>query len=419
MKVLQINNFEHIGGGSDRVYQLTCKLLIDAGHAVASLSCGEAPFDGRKHTVLLPKNGYVQKRLSDTLRNAVTFIRRPEAESAIDRIVRDFRPDIAHLHIFYGQLSSAIVRRLKAAGVPMVMTVHEYRMLCPVSTLFTPRLGVCERCASGGYLPVLRHRCNRGSLAASALSYIDCRVRDDRYNYIEHIDHFLMVSRFCLDKHVEYRPAIGAKSSVLYNFVDLASNAGVPDPDKFFLYCGRLSQEKGLELLCECVAQRPATRLRIAGDGPMAPALRARYGSVPNIRFLGKLDAQALSEQIRLAWFTVAPSEWYENNPMAILESMAQGTPVLGADIGGIPELVIEGQSGLLFKTSNADALQCALDTAEALTPAARQAMAAYARSLVEERHSAAGYLDQLLAVYGTVARTRGEPQREGHSSCA
>jgi len=407
MRVLQLNNFEHLGGGSDRVYQLTTKLLLDHGHEVATVSCGDTPFDARKQTVLLPRNGYIQRNPLATLRNIREFIRRPQAEAAVDALVAHFRPDVAHLHIVYGQLSSAIVSRLHAAGVPTVMTVHEYRMLCPVSTLFTPRLGVCERCAGGRYSQAVVHRCNRGSVTASALSAMECFSRDLKHDHVEKIDHFFMVSRFCLDKHAQYLPAIREKSSVLYNFVDTADSAGLPDTQRSLLYCGRLSQEKGLELLCQAMARRSGVQLLVAGEGALAPALRSRYSGYSNIRFLGKLDSQALKEHIRRAWFTVVPSEWYENNPMAVLESLAEGTPVLGARIGGIPEIVIDGHTGVLFEPSDVAALDHALDTAFAMSSEQRAALALQGMQLVSERHSARHYLQQLMAGYERVRTAR------------
>src|SRR5690349_15881836 len=136
MRVLQINNFEEIQGGSDRVFQLNTRILLDRGHEVATLACGEVSFDSRKHSVLLQRNGYLQSNPLATYRNIRNFFYRKEAASSIRTLVRDFRPDLAHLHIFYGQLSSAVLDALQGLGVPCVMTVHEYRMLCPISTMY-------------------------------------------------------------------------------------------------------------------------------------------------------------------------------------------------------------------------------------------------------------------------------------------
>lgn len=410
MRVLQINNFEHIGGGSDRVYQLTTRMLLDQGHELATLACGDTSFDARKTTVLLPRNGYVQPNPLATLRNFREFIYRPEAAQQLDALITAFKPEVAHLHIFYGQLSNAILEVLKRRQVPTVMTVHEYRMLCPVSTMFTPELGVCERCATGSYRHAVLNRCNRNSVLASSLSALECRTRDRRFDYVSHIDHFFMVSQFCRDKHIEYRPAIAAKSSVLYNFVDSPGPAsGQPTP-RSYLYCGRLSREKGLGMLCEAFARRSEDQLLIAGAGPMEAELRAAYAGLPNIRFLGKLDAPSLKAQIEQAWFTIAPSEWYENNPMAILESFAAGTPVIAARIGGIPELVIPGRTGLLFEPSDQPGLAAQLDQAGRMAPAERQALAEGARGLIRSQHLAEHHYALLMDGYQAACRASWEP---------
>jgi glycosyltransferase involved in cell wall biosynthesis len=404
LRVLLINNHEQIGGGSERVYQSTARLLETAGHEVATLSCGSAAAEPSRPGTLLPLNGYIVPRSPvATLRNLSRYVYWPRAAAELDRLLESFRPDVVHLHIFYGQLSSAILPVLRRRRVRTVMTVHEYRMLCPVSTLYTPGLGVCERCAGGNYLPAVRHRCNRGSLAASTLSAVECMVRDARFDYGEHIDHFLMVSRFCLDKHLQHRPQLASKSSVLYNFVETGRDPGQPSAGlPTVLYAGRLAPEKGLSLLCDAVARRRDLRLQIAGAGPLEETLRQRFRDAASIEFVGKLDSESLRTRMNEAWCTVAPSEWYENNPMSVLESMACGTPVLGARIGGIPELVRPDQTGWLFEPSSQQSLSDALDRAVATTRDQRMAMGQASRDYVATHHAPQAHLQQLLGAYGT-----------------
>ncbi len=409
MRILQINNHEQIGGGSERVFQLTTKLLLDKGHDVASISCGSHSFDDRKRTVLLAHNGYMSGSPLDTLRNVREFVYRPSAAEATRDLVEDFRPDLAHLHIFYGQLSSSVLSALAELRVPCVMTVHEYRMLCPVSTLYTERQGVCERCAGGSKVHALLGRCNRGSLPASSLSALEAWFRDRFFPYGKLIDHFFMVSRFCLEKHAQYSSDIANKSSVLYNFVRDADRSARPhqvQSNAPFLYCGRLSREKGVALMCDAFAQRPQLELRIAGDGPLALELKSRYAMHRNIKFLGKLDSARLKTELAAARFSIAPSEWYENNPMAILESFAAGTPVLGASIGGIPELVTPSRTGMLFNPSDLNSLLNAVDAADQITAEHRYAMGQMAIELIRARHSESEYYEQLLSGYQRVLTT-------------
>lgn len=416
MRILQLNNFENIRGGSDRVFQLTTRMLLDRKHDVATLSCGDESFDARKTTALLPQNSYFSRNPVRTLGNIRDFVYRPDAAQAIEGLVASFKPDIAHLHIFYGQLSSAVLAALRRLGIPCVMTVHEYRMLCPISTLYTQQQGVCERCASGEKRHAVALRCNRSSLFASALSAGESWVRDRYFNYLDHIDHFFMVSQFCLDKHAQYLPAIRAQSSVLYNFIsdqDLAEAPAEVAADAPFLYAGRLSHEKGVDLMCAAFRERPHLRLRIAGDGPLSDVLRGRYADCANIEFLGKLPAATLRQEMRHASFSVVPSEWYENNPMSVLESFGAGTPVLGADIGGIPELVRHGSTGLIFSPSDKASLLRSLDEASCSSSETRAAMGRNSLELIRERHSESAYCARLLAGYADIigARQKGGQQ--------
>lgn len=408
MRVLQINNFESIGGGSDRVYQLTTRMLLDRGHFVATLSCGEESFDMRKTTVLLPRNDYFNTSPFQTLRNIRDFIYRPEAVNAIEDLVDSFRPDIAHLHIFYGQLSSSVIAVLRRLKIPCVMTVHEYRLLCPISTLYNERLGICERCAQGEKHNLVVHRCNRKSILASALSFGEAWTRDRYFNYLEHISHFFMVSKFCLEKHSEYLPDISQKASVLYNFVpegDIAETPGIISHDAPFLYVGRLSYEKGVILLCSAVKERPNLRLRIAGDGPIADSIKAEFSIYPNIEFLGRLPPSVIKEELRKAKFSIVPSDWYENNPMSVLESFGVGTPVIGSEIGGIPELVLPGSTGILFNPSDKRSLLRALDNAYAMPLESRNSLGSAALAMIRLRHNESIYYNQLIDSYEKVIR--------------
>jgi glycosyltransferase involved in cell wall biosynthesis len=402
MKVLQINNSEAIIGGSERVYHLTSELLARNGHQVCSLSCGDAAVGDYKRAYLLPRNGYYGSSPLATLHNSARFVHRSEAARLLEDIVQRERPDIAHLHIFYGQLSSAILPVLRRYGIPTVMSVHEYRMLCPTSTLFRSGPGVCEACASGRRWRAVRNACNRGSRAASALSALECYWRDALYPYAEYIDQFVMVSEFCRKKHLQYQPALGDRSCTIYNFIDAKPIADVAEAARgaHFLYAGRLSPEKGVAELLAAVASTPGIALRVAGAGSQEGELRQSYARTPNIEFLGKLSRDALAEQMRAARYCVVPSIWYENNPMSVLESFAEGTPVLGSDIGGIPELVSDGVTGLLFAPDAPRSLRDALVRAAAVPEAVHRDMRERCRTLVVERHAPRVHLDALLAAY-------------------
>ncbi len=381
-------------------------MLLDRGHEVATLSCGDRTFDERKLSVLLSRNANIERNPLGTLRNIRNFIYRSEAADSVKRLVNTFNPDVAHLHIFYGQLTSAILVALNRLRIPCVMTVHEYRMLCPVSTLYSGANGVCERCAAGNRIHAVLGRCNRGSALYSGLSAFEALVRDRYFAYADHICHFFMVSKFCFEKHRQYLPKLENKMSVLYNCINELEVSAEPSSvrhDAHFIYSGRLSREKGVYLLCEAFARRPTLELRIAGDGPLAGELISRYQHLSNVRFLGRLDPVELRREISGAYFSVVPSVWYENNPMAILESFARGTPVLGANIGGIPELIYNNRTGLLFDPSDIQSLLGAIDAAHAMSVPVRMEMGAAAIALIREQHNEEKYYRRVIAVYERV----------------
>jgi glycosyltransferase involved in cell wall biosynthesis len=406
VKILQVNNSEQIIGGSDRVFHATCALLAADGHEVTSLACGTpGPAAGRKAAYVLARNGYRGRSPLDAIRNAAAFVYRRDAAETVRRIVREHRPDVAHLHIFYGQLTSAVLAALRSERVPIVMSVHEYRMLCPVSTLF--RAGrVCEECAGGRYWRAVVNRCNRGRVVDSVLSASECHFRDAFHAYEANVDHFLMVSEFCRQKHLQFMPALERKSSTLHNFVepgparaDSAPRADAP----YLLYAGRLSPEKGVELLLGAIAALPSIPLRIAGTGVLEASLRARWGALPNVTFLGHLGREELARVVAGARYAVVPSTWYENNPMSVLESFAAGVPVVGSTFGGIPELVEDGVTGFLFDPSDPRSLRDALQRAWALGPEALSRMRASCVERVQTRHGPRAHLEALLGVYRSV----------------
>lgn len=400
MRILQINNHEAVIGGSDRVYQKTCELLSRAGHEVVSLACGEAAGSPWKTPYVLPYNAYRGRSPLDAIGNAFRFLYRPDAARLVREIVERHRPDVAHLHIFYGHLTSSILGALAAARVPVVMSVHEYRMLCPVSNLFRDGR-VCEDCAGGGYRHAIWNRCNRGRLIDSALSAVECWYRDTRYPYEDHVDEFLMVSEFCRQKHLRYRPALEHKASTLYNFVDAAQVGPAPAGDRpgYLLYAGRLSAEKGVGPFLDAIRDVDV-EIVIAGTGALSEDLRARFARPPKITFVGHLAAPELARVIAGARYCLVPSVWYENNPMAVLESFANGVPVIGSRMGGIPELITEGVTGFLFDPSDPESVRRSVAQACSLPQASYDSMRQACVALVRGRHSPEVHLDALLQAY-------------------
>ena len=339
---------------------------------------------------------------------AASLIWNREAARKLDLLIRATRPDVAHLHNIYHHLSPSLLPVLRRHRIPVVMTLHDLRLLCPAIHMRRDD-EVCERCKGGRFWEAVRGRCVKGSAAASLLSAVETAHQRSRRLYETVVGRFLCPSAFYARKYAEWGyPA--DRLTHLPNFVDLeAWRPSDAPPGDAYLYFGRLSREKGLLTLLRAHARweaarreagaPPPPRLRLAGSGPLESDLQtlAEELAPARIELLGPLTPADLAEEIRSARFTVLPSEWYENGPFSLLESLASGVPVVGADIGGIPENLCDGEDGVLYRSGDATDLTRALERADALPAAARAAARARAESdHARERHMEilAGILD-------------------------
>lgn len=395
MRILLANKFFYDHGGPESVLFATRELLAAHGHDVIDFAMHHpanrpspyaeyfAPY--RDLRSIRPSPG--------TASAALNFIDSREAARCLRRLVRDHRPDVAHLHSINHQLTPSVVRVLRDEGVPVVMTLHDYKLVCPAYTL---RAGgaICERCSGGRFYRATTARC-RG-LARGMLLSAESYVQHKLLRSYDGVRLFLSPSRFMADKFREmgFRYPV----EVLPNPAVSATDAGprAATAREGFLFVGRIAEEKGVRTLCEAAAHARVD-LRIVGDGPALPGL-VRFANRAGIELLGRrapAEAQTLMRQARAV---VVPSEWYENQPMVVLEAFATGTPVIGARLGGIPELVRDGETGLLHHPGDIADLASKLRWA-ADHPAEMEAMGERARAvaagLAPERH-----YERLMRIY-------------------
>ena len=408
MKILQINNYNYLKGGSEKVYQESIKLLIKNGHQVNYFSIS-SPYDdiiceGKSIEVNLWKDA---KNIIEKIKAVRNFIYNRKVAYELDQYLRLNRPDVAHLHIFYGTLSNSVVDILKKHRIPIVQTVHEFRLLCPCYTCLTPSLNICEHCASTIFkLPCIYKKCIKSNLPMSLIAALECFVRDRFFNYQKEIAAFIMVSQFIMNKHLQYYPKISSKCIQIYNSVDVAiyKRYSIPGRDKenYYLYLGRLSYEKGVRTLIDVFIKNPNLKLKIAGTGPADDELKKLIlqSNASNIEFLGFVSGELLYRTIAFARYTMVPSEWYENNPLSVIESLALGTPVIGSRIGGIPELIEHGCNGLLHEARSEDSLCKVLRQAEQLTLKEYEAMCEYSQQIAFEKFDNEIYYEKLITLY-------------------
>jgi len=264
---------------------------------------------------------------------------------------------VAHLHNIAHQLSPSILGPLRMAGMRVVQSLHDYKLVCPTYRLYVDGQ-VCERCRGGRYFEAIRHRCNQGSWRASFLNAVEMTLHHWILTSYRRIDAFVAPSRFMKQKVVEFGIP-ERKVMYLPLYLDLSEFADSAENGDAVVYVGRLSDEKGLLTLLRAMAEVPGASLVIVGEGPMEETLRqeAERSAPGRVNFTGYLDGPELKSVVGSARCVVVPSEWYENSPLTIFESFALGRPVVGSRIGGIPEFVIHEQTGLLFDPGDVEGL--------------------------------------------------------------
>ncbi len=404
MKVLQINNYHFLKGGSEKVYFETSELLEKKGHEVIHFSVRDENISETEDLkYFVNPIQYKDVSFFTKLKNIKRFIYSAEAKENLEKLILEKKPDIAHLHIFYGRLSNSILPVLKKYNIPTVMTVHEYRMLCPIYTMLDKEGNICEKCANGNYIHCVLKKCNKGDIFNSTISAFECFIRDKFFPYEKHIDKFIMVSKFIMDRHIKYKPELKEKAVQIYNFVNSDFKKELKFlHNNYYLYFGRLSREKGLFTLIKAWKNFPDLYLKIVGTGDLEKEIRdfINTNKINNINLLGYKYGVELKEIIENAKFVIVPSEWYENNPMSLIESFSEGTPVIGAEIGGIPELVKNGITGFLFKPKNIDSLIQSIKKAENLSKPDYINISKNAYKFAKENFNSEIYYKRLINIY-------------------
>lgn len=403
MKILLVNKYFHLKGGSEKVFFNEANLLQNRGHQVIffsmrdgrNISCAQSDY-------FINRIDYEQPAgIKEQLRQSLKILYSFEAKKKIEKLIEREKPEIAHLHNIYHQISPSIIHSLKKYGIPIVMTLHDYKMVCPSYAMW--RNGqICERCRQGRHYWCFLTHCTKGSYAKSLLNVMEMYLHHQILHVYDLIDVFISPSRFLLGKVKE----MGFKNKISH--VPYSFDVGYHEPkytaeDNTFCYFGRLSPEKGLFTLLAAV-KRTKAELKIIGEGPLKEKLiaKVREDDIKGINFLGYKSGEALNNEVKSSLAVIIPSEWYENYPNVILESFAFGKPVVGARIGGIPELVKDGETGLTFNAGDSD------DLRQKIRLLLRDRdlvvrMGKRARKFIEENLNPEKHYQDLINVYRTV----------------
>jgi glycosyltransferase involved in cell wall biosynthesis len=404
MRVLQVNKFLYRRGGAE-AYMLDVSTLL-TGHD------HEVTFFGMAHpqNPPLPYDRFFPSEVEfesgvQTLRSRGQAVGRMFWSTSSARGIREVldrvQPDVVHLHNIYHQLSPSILRETQEAGIPAVMTLHDYKLICPTYQLLDNGQ-LCEACVGGHFSQALRRSCRNESRFESGLMGAELALHTWMGAYGP-------VGRFCCPS--EFLVRLAERGGVypdrlrwVPNFVDSDSISLKEDLGGPVIYAGRLSPEKGVDVLLEAMGMLPGRQLLIAGEGPSRESLeRLAEGVAPDqVRFLGRLSRDDTLAAVRSAAVLVLPARWHENQPIVVLEALASGVPVISTDLGGLPELVRPHETGLLIPPNDAGRLAEAIATVLA-DPQEGHRMGRRGRALIDSEFGPQKHLERLLAVYAEV----------------
>lgn len=397
MRILLVNKFFYRKGGSETYLFALAEGLKAQGHEIAFFAMqhpkNEPSYWNKYFVSEKDYNGDIS--VFRKVKEAATIAYSFEAKRKFEALLEEFQPDIIHLNLVHRQLTFSILDApyLKKHHVPVVYTAHDYSLICPVYTMINGKGEICDACIHGDYSHVLKNVCTKGSKAKSGLSYMEAEFLKLHHSY-DKIDRIIACSQFMKSKLDE--AGYAAKTIAMQNFLtdsQMAMAVHTTNTHKFedaeagarpyFLFFGRLSKEKGIFTLVKAFLQatgfvggndivRNNDRdaqvlpdvwdLHIVGEGPERSAIEQLIVSAgpqvaSRIHLLGYKSGEDLQREVGNARFTVLSSEWRENMPYSGLESLAAQTPIIGARIGGIPELVEEGRTGFTFEPSSANDL--------------------------------------------------------------
>lgn len=395
MKILMVNKFLYPNGGSETYIFKLGDYLKSIGH--------EVQYFGMEHRGRCVENnaqqyttdmdfhgGSTLSKLTYPIKTIYSF----EAKKKISIVLEDFKPDVIHINNFNYQLTPSIIyaasqyRKKAGKKVKIVFTAHDYQLVCPNHMMFDMQGRICEDCINKGFLSCTKKGCIHGSRLKSLIGTVEASVYKSLKTY-EMIDTVICCSEFLKSK-MDTNPIFTKKTIAMHNFIDSVENTNTPK-ENYVLYFGRYSREKGIEL----ILNSKNTDYVCAGSGEYENEINNQT----HIKNVGFKSGEELESLIRKAKCSVYPSIWYENCPFSVMESIMYGTPVVGAKIGGIPELIENGKTGFLFEPGNTQDMENAIN--KILTD---DALAAEMSNNCKNTHfdTVEKYTERLLKIYNS-----------------
>ena len=361
MKILMVHKFYYVEGGAERYVFNVTDLLKKKGNTVIPFAMhDERNFESEYSSYFVDRFGpdqlFETRNPFQHLKIADRIIFNKSAQKKLSLLIEETKPDIAHVHSIYHHLSPSILHTLKKHKLPVMLTLHDYKIVCPNYIFLDGQRNVCEACEGKHFWKATSKKCFRNSFAASALVTTEAYINHWKKSYYNNVDVFVSPSKFLGDKISQYGYE---KKPVLVQPYTLDLEAYEPcyEPSDYFVFMGRLTHEKGVNFLLDAAKEIRGADLYILGTGPLEDEMRQRVKNenLNNVKMLGYKGGDELRDIVRKAKFTVITSEWHDNSPLVIYESLSLGNPIIGSRMGGIPELIEEGVDGFVFDRGDKD----------------------------------------------------------------
>ncbi|MFA5128341.1 MAG: glycosyltransferase family 4 protein [Patescibacteria group bacterium] len=398
MRILQINKFFYRRGGSETYFFGLIDLLQKNGHEIVHFSTKSpanipSPYDDFfVNEINFGKREGLVRDLKKVGHSLYSF----EAKRKLEKLILKTKPDIAHLHNISHHLSPSILGVIKKYKIPVVQTLHDYQLICPNFKLFTKGT-VCERCKKYKYWNAVLHKCIHDSRLQSCIEAKEMFFHKACQFYEKGVNCFVTPSKFLAEKLAAWQVKSNVENIPL--FLDANQFEPKYEPGDYIIYFGRLAREKGIDVLIEALVGTEI-KLKIVGDGPEKEKLKVESEKLKvNAEFIEHKSGKELHDLIRGAKFVALPSVWYENYPMSLLEAGALGKAVVGARLGGIPEIIFDGENGFLVEPGNADDLREKIQRLFGDNDLCER-MGRRAREMILEKNSPEDHYRKIMEIY-------------------
>ena len=364
MKILMVNKYFFVKGGSERYYFELSRILENHGHEVIPFAMRHPNnYESRYDNYFVDNIEFNFGSNFQKLKNSIKIISRVvysfHARKKIEQLINKTKPDIAHLHMIEHQISPSILHSLKKHDIPVILTAHQLKLICPNYRMYNWRTKqICEKCLDGHYYHPFFERCHKNSRSAGLLIGVEAYMHKFMKIYENNVDIIHTPSKFFKRKFIQ-AGIDPTKIEQLYYTIRVDQYKPLFESGNYFVYFGRLEEAKGLKTLLSAMKNITKSQLLIIGSGDYRENLEilAKQLNLNNVKFLGKKSGNQLKEIVSNSKFVVVPSECYDNSPLVIYESYSMGKPVIGSSLGGIPELIENNKTGLIFESRNVEEL--------------------------------------------------------------